>query len=99
MVTDPLIGRYLDRGWPIFPCRADDKHPLTEHGFKDATTDPAIVVRWFQQRPGALIGVPTGTPSGTVVLDVDIKRPNEYGLDTLADLGLVILPDTPMVHT
>jgi hypothetical protein len=24
--------------WPIFVCRG--KHPLTKHGFKDATTDP-----------------------------------------------------------
>jgi hypothetical protein len=33
------------------------------------------------------------------VLDVDVKRPDAYGFDTLADLGFATLPDTAMVHT
>ena len=27
---------YARRGWPVFPCQARDKDPLTKHGFKDA---------------------------------------------------------------
>jgi Bifunctional DNA primase/polymerase, N-terminal len=46
----------------------------------------------------ALIGVPTGRANGFVVLDLDVKNAVN-GLDTLADLGFAILPDTPMVHT
>jgi Bifunctional DNA primase/polymerase, N-terminal len=29
-------------GWPVFPC-GRDKRPVTEHGFKDASRDPAII--------------------------------------------------------
>jgi hypothetical protein len=34
-----------------------------------------------------------------VVLDIDGKRADANGFDTLAELGHAILPDTPMVHT
>jgi Bifunctional DNA primase/polymerase, N-terminal len=33
------------------------------------------------------------------VLDVDVKDPTRNGFDSLAELGLVPLPDTPLVHT
>lgn len=29
---------YASRGWAVFPLKKDKK-PLTDHGFKDATTD------------------------------------------------------------
>jgi hypothetical protein len=84
--------------WPRFPC-APDKRPLTEHGLHDATTDTAIIAAWRARWPAALVGVPTGQAIGAVVLDVDIKRPEANGYDTLDDLGFGILPNTPMVHT
>jgi hypothetical protein len=62
-------------GVPVFPCRncpedpKKDKTPLTEHGFKDASTDPDVVRAWWSKWPDALIGVPTG--SKFVVVDVD----------------------------
>jgi hypothetical protein len=34
-----------------------------------------------------------------VLLDIDVKDPRACGFDTLAALGGVILPDTPMAHT
>ncbi len=90
-------------GWPRFPCNPEPgpahKRPLTEHGFHDASTDPAIIAAWQRRWPGALIGVPTGAAIGAVVLDIDVKRPEANGYDTLDDLGFAILPDTPMVHT
>jgi len=65
------------RKFPVFPCRnlpgnADDKKPYTAHGFKDASTDPAIIARWWRQWPDALIGVPTG--ERFVVLDLDLAK-------------------------
>ena len=30
---------YADKGLPVFPCQAKGKKPVTENGFKDATTD------------------------------------------------------------
>jgi putative DNA primase/helicase len=86
------------RGWPVFPC---DRHkrPLVEHGLSEALRDPAQITAWWRRWPLALIGVPTGRPDGSVVLDVDVKRADQNGFDTLADLGHAILPDTPLAHT
>jgi hypothetical protein len=33
------------------------------------------------------------------VLDVDVKRAEANGFDSLEDLGHSILPETPMAHT
>ena len=73
--------------------------PLTEHGFRDASIDPAVITAWWTRWPKALIGIPTGYDSGFVVLDVDVKHADRNGFDTLADLDCAILPDTPMTHT
>jgi putative DNA primase/helicase len=93
---------YTRRGWPVFPCQwAGDsrKRPLIERGLHAATVDQAQIRHWWSRWPHALIGTPTGKAMGSVVLDVDVKRPEANGFDTLADLGHSILPDTPMAHT
>lgn len=84
--------------WPRFPCGVD-KRPLVERGLHAATTDPSVIAGWRRCWPTALWGVPTGAAIGAVVLDVDVKRPEANGFDTLDDLGFGVLPDTPMVHT
>jgi putative DNA primase/helicase len=93
---------YAERGWPVFPChgRGDrEKQPLTHHGFRDASTNPGVVETWWSRWRDALIGSPTGKVTGVVVLDVDVKRHEANGFDSLANLGHAILPDTPMAHT
>ena len=60
------------RGLAVFPC-AERKVPLTTHGFKDASTNSAIVRLWWARWPEALIGVPTG--ERFVVIDVDLQHP------------------------
>ncbi|MBT2483113.1 MULTISPECIES: bifunctional DNA primase/polymerase [unclassified Microbacterium] len=62
-------------GVPVFPCMPGGKRPLTAHGFYDATTDPGQLAEWWNKRPGANIGVPTGAASGVVVVDVDVHGP------------------------
>jgi hypothetical protein len=65
-------GRYCDR-----PA----KHPLTWHGGKDATTNPAQLARWWQRWPQANLGLATG-----VVFDaLDIDGP--AGLAALRELA------------
>lgn len=71
--------RYAAAGWPVFPCKADGtpehegwKAPLTDHGFRDATTDPGPIGRWWARWPRANVAVATGAP-GPDVLDVDVK--------------------------
>jgi len=64
----------ISQGIPVFPVNPLNKQPLTKHGFHDATTDPASVAEWWSQNPNAMIGVPTGKPSGMFALDVDVKN-------------------------
>jgi hypothetical protein len=90
-------------GAPIFPCvelpGPSQKRPRTPRGFHDASRDPAVIKRWWQLWPAAWIGMPTGRVSGRWVLDIDVKRPEANGWDTLEDLGHSVLPETPMAHT
>lgn len=61
---------YAQHGLPVFPC-GPDKRPLTTHGFKDATTKATQIKQWWHDQPNALIGMPTGEPTGIDVLDID----------------------------
>jgi hypothetical protein len=60
------------RGLPVFPCRCVDKRPLTDNGFKDASTDQEQVRHWWTEWPRAYIGVPTGDKF--VVVDLDLQH-------------------------
>ncbi len=68
---------YADLGLPVFPCAPGGKSPVTDHGFHDATTDAARIEQWWTDRPTCNIGIPTGTPSGLLVVDIDKYKP-EY---------------------
>jgi hypothetical protein len=59
------------QGYRVFPCD-DNKRPLTEHGFKDATADIKTIEYWWGRWPHALIGVPTG--ENFVVVDIDLQH-------------------------
>ena len=76
------------RGISVFPCKETidqdtgkiSKKPYTDHGFtapirsgfKDASTDPAVITAWWKQWPNALLGTPTGIKF--VVLDCDLQH-------------------------
>ena len=67
MLTAALwYGRH---GWPVLPCRARGKGPLTEHGLHDATLDAELLSRWWARWPDANLGL--AVPAGYVVVDVD----------------------------
>jgi Bifunctional DNA primase/polymerase, N-terminal len=97
-MSNPLLAaalRYAHSGWPVFPCRQDNpgcahprgcgcKSPLTEHGFLDATADPAVIRAWWQTWPRANVAIATGAP-GPDVLDVDVK-PDGNGFAALGKL-------------
>lgn len=94
---------YAEQGLSVFPCDEQpglrQKRPRTPRGFHDATRDPDVITRWWTAWPAAWIGMPTGKASGRWVLDIDVKRPEANGFDSLEDLGHSVLPETPMVHT
>jgi predicted P-loop ATPase len=75
--------QYAKRGWAVLPCRPKDKCPATPHGYKDATSRAADVIRGWKQNPRSNIGIATGAPSGVLVLDVD---PRNGGDRSLAEL-------------
>lgn len=62
---------YAAKGYFVFPCKPRSKKPATKHGFKDATTDEEQIRKWWNKNPEYNIGLPTGTDSGTIVLDID----------------------------
>lgn len=66
-----------DHGIAVFPCRPS-KRPYTPDGFKSGTTDPEQIARWWSDHPGALVGVPTGTTSGLLVIDIDPEGAEWY---------------------
>lgn len=41
---------YAAGGVPVFPCKPDKK-PYTAHGFKEASTAPEIIRRWWAEWP------------------------------------------------
>jgi hypothetical protein len=83
------------RGWPVFPvagvrdghcacpkpgCDHPGKHPLTDHGFKDASADPQQIEAWARRWPDCNWGMPTGAASGTVVVDLDPGGPESLAV-------------------
>jgi hypothetical protein len=67
---------------PVFAC-GPDKRPVTQHGFHDATRDPAEIKAQFGTPGAAMIGVPTGQGAGFFVVDLDVKNGGQ-GLEWLA---------------
>jgi hypothetical protein len=67
---------------PVFAC-GSDKRPVTQHGFHDATRDPAEIRTQFGTPGAAMIGVPTGQGAGFFVVDLDVKNGGQ-GLEWLA---------------
>jgi hypothetical protein len=73
---------YGEQKWRIFPCKPEDKAPLTKHGFYDASSSPNFARYHWNKHPRALIGLWCGHASGVVCVDVDCKN----GKDGFASL-------------
>ena len=69
---------YASKGTPVFPLVPSGKTPIHKGGFHNATTNPAIISRWWDENPDANIGMPTGPASNCWVLDVDNKSANGF---------------------
>lgn len=63
--------QFVTAGVAVFPCVPGGKRPLTAHGFRDASADPAQVNGWWSRWPDANIGLPTGV-SRLDVVDIDV---------------------------
>ena len=77
--------RYADLGYRVFPCIPGTKHPITRHGFHDASTDRAQIEAWWTKFPTANIGLAT---EGMLVVDIDgANNPWPGDADQMADLA------------
>jgi Protein of unknown function (DUF3987)/Bifunctional DNA primase/polymerase, N-terminal/Primase C terminal 1 (PriCT-1) len=81
-------------------CPKPAKHPigkLAPHGRNSATIDPEVITTWWGQYPEANIGIPTGTESGLVVVDIDPRNGGTESKHKMERLGN--FPITPTTWT
>ncbi|MDA2924365.1 bifunctional DNA primase/polymerase [Acidobacteria bacterium AH-259-L09] len=78
--------------------RSKGKHPRTRNGFKDATTNPETIKKWWKRWPDANIGIPTGSQTGLVALDVDPRNGGNESFYKLQEQN-GRLPTTKSQHT
>jgi hypothetical protein len=71
-------------------CDRPGKHPRLRHGLLDASTDPAILRRWWSAWPSANIGLSTGVHVD--VCDVDSPAGLRTLLAAVPDRGLALAP-------
>lgn len=83
MTLAEAAAAYASTGLAVFPAVPDAKRPMTRHGFRDASSDPATVAAWWRRWPNANIGLPTSQPNGFDVLDIDV-HPSGSGFAALA---------------
>jgi putative DNA primase/helicase len=105
---------YANLSWPVLPmhnivdghcscslgqdCGRPGKHPRTEHGAKDASTDLVQIRRWWRKWPDANVGIRVGEDAGIIVLDIDPRNGGSATLEALeAELG--VLPETVTAKT
>lgn len=76
---------YAKFNWYVFPVAPNGKKPLTEHGFKDGSIDPAQIEAWWDEWPDANIGLACDK-SQVVALDGDPAHYDEYSRAMMAAL-------------
>ena len=79
-------------------CPHAGKHPLTQNGISDATTDELQISEWFAKYPFANIGLLTGKKANFFAFDVDQKSGGYYSLEDLHN-EFGGFPETPYAQT
>lgn len=89
---------YVELGFRIFPANWEDKSPLVENGFYEATDDLPTLEEWWRLWPDASIAAPMGFGFGRFVYDVD---PGNGGLSSHNELVALYgeLPPTWICQT
>src|SRR6267378_789852 len=100
--ADQIIALVEELGVPVFPIKPNQKLPATVHGHNAATMDITQIREWSAKRQTLNWAMPTGTVSGIVVLDIDIRSDQgKHGDETLRALEAAnaALPETVTVIT
>lgn len=88
-LLEAALAYARDRGWAVFPCRAD-KTPYTTNGVLDASSNPDQIKAWWRQWPKANIGLDVGS-AGLMVLDLDPGADREALAQALDGLPSTLL--------
>ncbi len=81
---------FARRGWKVIPIHSCDgtfigKEPLTDNGFKDASSNEVPINYWWSLYPTANIGIKTGAGSGLIVVDIDKKNDGPASMQLLQE--------------
>lgn len=79
-------------------CKSPGKHPLTQHGLNDATTDEVVICQFWQRYPQANIAIRTGKKSGIVVIEDDPRHGGDESYQLL-DREIGKIPLTVTAHS
>jgi predicted P-loop ATPase len=83
------------KGYPVFPLKPNSKEPSCANGFRDATTDPEQIKRWWSENPNYNIGI-----SAPELLVVDVDDLEQFGAGTKQKLfGDFVPTELPVVWT
>jgi len=83
--------KYAEKGWAIFPCRAD-KTPYTKSGVLESSSNPDTIEGWWSKWPNANIALDVGS-AGMMVIDLD---PGHSISELESNIGK--LPDTNLIQ-
>jgi DNA-binding HxlR family transcriptional regulator len=83
------------KGYPVFPLKPNSKEPATTNGFRDATTDPEQIKRWWAETPDYNIGI---AAPNLLVVDLDAYKPEAQASKEKLFVGFVP-SDIPVVAT
>ncbi len=70
-------------GLSTHPLKTGDKIPILKGWKHQATTDPSIIEKWGQDYPEANVGIATGQPSDSIIVDCDLRNGARESLERL----------------
>lgn len=79
-------------------CASPGKHPLTSHGYLDASSDPSVIRDWFADYEAANIGVIPGS-ADCVVVDVDPRNAPANDIEEWLSSRAAAFEGAPVVRT
>lgn len=77
---------YATNGYKVFPCKFRDRAPHIKRNLKEATTDEATIMGWWDKWPNAVIGLPMRA-NALVALDLDRHEGKPDGIKTWKELS------------
>ena len=87
--------QFTKRGIPVFPLRPGTKKPAINAWPRNATTTAQIISSWRVSPARLNIGIPTGTASDLIVIDLDVKN----GVNGLANWKALVAQHPPVPQT